>query len=184
MKLFYPAVFYYEENSYTVEFPDLPGCVTQADDLENAFAMAAEVASGWILTSIEDDEEISPPSSIEQLQIEDTYSFINYVSLDIDEYAKKHSTKAIKKTLTIPEWLNILAEKENINFSKELQLALKKKLGLIPQLNDQNISVLQNQLDTLHTLILKNSYQIKPQFNSTTSYESSINQKSNIIKFA
>ena len=62
MKLYYPAVFIEHADGYTVEFPDLPGCITQGDTLEEAFEMAEDAACGWILTSIEDDEEIPKPT--------------------------------------------------------------------------------------------------------------------------
>lgn len=130
MKLYYPAIFVPYMGSFTVEFPDLPGCVTQGDSLEEAFEMAEDVACGWILTSIEDGEEIPSPSYVGKMDVAE--GFINYITLDIDEYAKRHSTKAVKKTLTIPEWLNQLAEQQGINFSRELQNALKVRLGLTP----------------------------------------------------
>ena len=131
MKLLYPAIFIPYEEGFTVEFPDLPGCITQGDSLEEAFEMAEDVACGWILTSVEEGEEIPKPS-----QISNHYSdnvIVNYVKLDIGKYAKKNSVKSVKKTLTIPEWLNVLAERAGINFSKELQDALKYKLGLTPE---------------------------------------------------
>ncbi|MCQ2498243.1 MAG: type II toxin-antitoxin system HicB family antitoxin [Lachnospiraceae bacterium] len=128
MKLYYPAIFVPYMGSFTVEFPDLPGCVTQGDSLEEAFEMAEDAACGWILTSIEDGEEIPSPSYVGKMDVAE--GFINYITLDIDEYAKRHSTKAVKKTLTIPEWLNQLAEQQGINFSRELQNALKVRLGL------------------------------------------------------
>lgn len=127
MKLYYPAVFIKSEYGYTVEFPDLPGCVTQGDTFEEAYEMATDASCGWILTTIEDGEELEPPSKAGDLSISE--GFINYLQLDVEEYAKKYSTKSVKKTLTIPEWLNTLAEKSNINFSQELQNALKVKLG-------------------------------------------------------
>ena len=46
------------------------------------------------------------------------------------EYMKKHDDKAIKKTLTIPAWLNELAVKENVNFSQTLQNALIEQLKI------------------------------------------------------
>lgn len=128
MKLYYPAIFIPYNTGYTVEFPDLPGCVTQGDSLEEAFEMAEDVACGWILTSIEDGEDIPSPSGITRLNSEE--GFVNYVTLDIGEYAKRNSTRSVKKTLTIPEWLNRLAERQGINFSQELQSALKVRLGL------------------------------------------------------
>ena len=129
MKLYYPAIFIINEYGYTVEFPDLPGCVTQGDTLEEAFEMAEDAASGWILTSIEDNEEVPPPSPVGS--IDNSVGHVNYVQLDIDSYAKKYSSKSVKKTLTIPQWLNTIAENEGLNFSQELQRAIKERLGLV-----------------------------------------------------
>lgn len=128
MKLLYPAIFIPYKEGYTVEFPDLPGCITQGDTLEEAFEMAADAASGWILTSIEAGENVPTPSN--HISIPSDGAFFNLIVLDIDAYAKRYSNKAIKKTLTLPQWLNTLAEKSGINFSKVLQEALKVKLGL------------------------------------------------------
>lgn len=56
--------------------------------------------------------------------------FINFVSIDMNEYRRKNNNKSVKKTLTIPCWLNNLSEKNNINFSQVLQEALKERLGI------------------------------------------------------
>ena len=56
--------------------------------------------------------------------------FVSFISIDMDDYRKKFNKKSIKKTLTIPEWLNYLAEKNDINFSQVLQEALKEKLNI------------------------------------------------------
>lgn len=92
MKLYYPALFIPYENGYTVEFPDLPGCVTQGDSLEDAFEMAEDAACGWILTSIEDGEDIPSPTKIDSINVDK--GFVNYVTLDISEYARLYSTKS------------------------------------------------------------------------------------------
>ena len=128
MKLVYPACFYKEEIGYSVEVPDLKGCITQADTLEEAIEMAQDAALGWILTAIEDNEEIPKASNIENVKMEED-GFISLLLLDVDKYSKKYgSKKAVKKTLTIPDWLNRRAEKIGINFSKTLQDALLNKI--------------------------------------------------------
>lgn len=132
MKLIYPAVFTPlsgNPSGYCVEVPDLPGCVTQGGNIEMAIEMAEDAASGWILTSIEDGEEIPKPSNFGSVACEEG-SFVNYLALDMEEYAKKCSVKSVKKTLTLPQWLNTAAEKEGINFSQVLQNALKEQLEL------------------------------------------------------
>lgn len=128
MKLVYPACFYKEEIGYSVEVSDLKGCITQADTLEEAIEMAQDAALGWILTAIEDNEEIPKASNIENVKMEEE-GFISLLLLDVDKYSKKYgSKKAVKKTLTIPDWLNRRAEKIGINFSKTLQEALLNKI--------------------------------------------------------
>lgn len=64
MKLIYPACFYEEDEGYSVEIPDLLGCCTQGDTLEEALEMAHDASLGWIITAIEEDEEIPEPSKI------------------------------------------------------------------------------------------------------------------------
>lgn len=129
MKLVYPAKFYYEEKGYSVEVPDLLGCVTQGDNLEQTMEMAQDAALGWILTAIEENEEIPTPSQIETIKIDEKEGFKTLLLLDIDKYTEKYGTKtSIKKTLTIPEWLNKRAEKIGINFSQVLQEALLNKI--------------------------------------------------------
>jgi predicted RNase H-like HicB family nuclease len=135
MKLVYPAVFtYYEvDKCYTVEFPDLLGCTTGADTLQESIEMAIDAASGWLLTSIEDKEIIPSPSDIHSIKVKNANSFVNLIPVDLDEYSKKYGNKAIKKTLTIPQWLNTVAEHDGVNFSALLQKALLEYLHLTKQ---------------------------------------------------
>lgn len=118
----YPAIFTpYEDNSggYVVTFPDLPGCVTGGDTIEEALYMAEDAASGWILDELEQGNVIPKASSIDSIVIEE--GFLNIIHLDIEAYSEKYGKKFIRKNLTIPAWLNTFAEKNNINFSKVLQ---------------------------------------------------------------
>ncbi len=130
MKLVYPSIFYNEkQGGYSVVVPDLPGCVTQGDNLEEAIEMAQDAALGWILTAIEENEDIPVPSQIEEIKVQEKNAFKTLLLLDIDKYSEKYGTKkSIKKTLTIPEWLNERAEKLGINFSQLLQESLLKKI--------------------------------------------------------
>ena len=130
MKLIYPACFYEEkEGGYSVEIPDLLGCITQGNNLEQALEMAEDAALGWLLTSIEDEEEIPKASNIKDVKLKNQNGFVTLLLLDIDKYTEKYgSKKSVKKTLTIPEWLNKRAEKIGINFSKTLQEALLNKI--------------------------------------------------------
>ncbi len=132
MKLVYPAVFspLEEMDGYCVTFPDLPGCVTQGDNLADAIIMAIDAASGWVLDEIEDGNPVPKASKPSDIVLEDTNDFVNLVALDMDSYAEKYGQKAIRKNCTIPAWLNTISERANINFSAVLQEALMEKLNL------------------------------------------------------
>ena len=128
MKLVYPAVFTpYEDESggYVVVFPDLPGCVTGGDDMAEAIFMAVDAARGRALTEREGGEE-APKASIFAEIVTEPGQFVNMVALDMDAYAAKYGSKAVKKTLTIPAWLNTYVEENNISCSTVLQEALSK----------------------------------------------------------
>ena len=129
MKLAYPAIITYCEydNSYSVEFPDLPGCVSGGFSLIEAIEMGVDAASGWILTEIEDGNVIPKASDPREINIADDKSFINMLVLDMDSYSKKYSSKCIRKNITLPKWVNTLAEKNNVNFSQLLQNTIVEK---------------------------------------------------------
>lgn len=130
-KISYPAVFREDGNSYFVEFPDLEGCLTSGTTVEEAFENAKE-ALGLFLDQDGDvyERTINKPSIIKEVCLNNPDSIVMLVEYDSLEYAKKYKTKAVKKTLSIPEWLNDLAIKENVNFSSILQEALIKKLHI------------------------------------------------------
>lgn len=128
MKLAYPACFYYEkEGGYSVVFPDLPGCITQGDTLEQAIEMAEDAALGWLLDELENGSDIPVARRIEDVKI-DGDGFASLILLDLGTYSEKYChNKYVKKTLTIPFWLNELSEKKKVNFSQVLQEALLQK---------------------------------------------------------
>lgn len=127
-RICYPALFHTaEEGGYWVEFPDLPGCVTEGDTFPEAFENARE-ALGLYLTDKDFNIEVeTTPSKFEELDVGKD-ACIAIVDFDLDEYKRRHDTKAIRKTLTIPSWLNEQAKRQNINFSHVLQDALIIKL--------------------------------------------------------
>lgn len=129
-KFFYPALFHKEDGGgFWVSFPDIPECLTQGTDMSQAYEMAVD-ALGLALEDRMKENNVPVPTSIDFLVIaENSYPVI--IEFDLLEYKKKHSSRAVKKTLTIPEWLNDEAIKKNINFSAVLQEALKAQLGII-----------------------------------------------------
>ena len=127
MKMIYPAVFTPDEDGHiTVEIPDLPGCVTFGDSLEDAVEMGTDAASGWILGELEEGNSYPAPSSYKDIKAPEG-SFVSLLLLDIDSYAEKYGSKTVRKNITIPAWLNTFGEKNHISFSKVLTEALMQK---------------------------------------------------------
>lgn len=133
----YPACFFREENGYTVIFPDLNHLATCGETLDEALSMAVDCLAGYLYWLKQDGEAAPQPSTMEnisladiagELEIEPGEAFVNMITVDVAEYAKSHFEKSVKKTLTIPAWLNTAAMDQGINFSQVLQDALKAKL--------------------------------------------------------
>lgn len=123
-KYVYPAVFTEEDNGmYSVNFKDLESCYTCGDDIDDAILNAQDVLSMVLYRYEKERKPIPRPSSILDIEIDDK-SFVSYVVGDTDTYRRMHNNKAVKKTLTIPEWMNEVAIAQNINFSQVLQDAL------------------------------------------------------------
>ena len=128
-KMFYPAIFHKaEDNGFWISFPDFPECLTEGDNMTKAYEMAIDALGLAISDRIALKEDLPVPSMIDQVDFED--GFLVVIEFDLIKYRKKHNTKSIKKTLTIPEWLNEEALARNINFSQVLQEALMLKLNL------------------------------------------------------
>ena len=127
-KLFYPAVFQTEENNaYTVFFPDIEGCTTCGENMEKAYVMAFD-ALGLILSYMEDNNETIPAASLPSEVKLEANQFLVLIEFDMQVYKRKHGSRAVKKTLSIPEWLNEEATAMGVNFSQVLQEALIQKI--------------------------------------------------------
>jgi predicted RNase H-like HicB family nuclease len=128
-KYAYPAVFTAENNSYSVSFPDIEGCFTFGETIPEAIEMAEDALCLMLYDLEEEGSDIPMPSEAKKLKTNDN-EFITMIACDTVEYRKFYDNKAVKKTLTVPNWMNTLAEKAGINFSQVLQEALAKKLGI------------------------------------------------------
>ena len=135
MNYVYPAVFYEEEGKISAIFPDLGNLATFGDNVADAMHMAQDACGLYLFTALRDGEPLPAPSALseissaailEELEMESAVdsAFVNMVLVDMTEYARQHSDRAVKKTLSIPMWLNTLCEEKSINFSKVLQDAL------------------------------------------------------------
>ena len=131
MKYVYPAIFTPEEVGISVRFPDIKNCFTSGTDLADAMEMAEDVLCVMLYDMEEAGKDIPTASSVTNAQsdLEDG-EFVSLVACDTIEYRKFHDNRAVKKTLSIPSWLNDMAERAGINFSGTLQEALKRKLNI------------------------------------------------------
>ncbi|QNM08058.1 type II toxin-antitoxin system HicB family antitoxin [Wansuia hejianensis] len=127
-KYVYPAVFTPEENgNYSILFPDLDGCYTCGDSLEDGIEMAEDALALILYGYEKDNKSIPAPSNHETIALKPG-EFVNYIACDTMIYRKMYNNKAVKKTLTIPEWLNEAATAAGLNFSQVLQEALIQKM--------------------------------------------------------
>lgn len=137
----YPTCFYKEDDGYSVIFPDLNYLATQGDSFEDAMEMAVECLASYLYIAQRDGEDVPAPSSLVNIDpvavakeldpdLPVGEAIVNLVSVDVAEYAKKHFEKSVKKTLSIPAWLNEAAVAQGVNFSQVLQRALKEQLHM------------------------------------------------------
>ena len=133
----YPACFFKDESGYSVVFPDLNWLATNGSTETEAMNMAVDCLAGY-LYSLKNDGVQAPAASAmgdisladiaKELDADTNGAFVNMVSVDVAEYAKDHFEKSVRKTLTIPAWLNAAAQEKKINFSQALQEALLAKI--------------------------------------------------------
>jgi len=130
MKYVYVAVFTPEENGlYSVNFPDLQGCYTSGVNMTDAVYMAQDVLNLTLYDLEQDKKSIPKPSKPQDIEVTGE-QFISVIAVDTEIYRRFYENKSVKKTLTIPMWLNERAEQANVNFSQTLQKALKSELHI------------------------------------------------------
>lgn len=120
MKTAYPAIVHAEDGTYWVEFPDLEGCFSDGETLAETISNASDALGGYLCSMM--DRGIDAPKASDAKDIDAGSDFVTIIVTDPLSY--KRNTKSVKKTLTIPEWLNDEAEKRHVNFSSVLQKAL------------------------------------------------------------
>lgn len=131
-KYVFPAIFTpEEEGGFSVRFPDIDGCFTDAENLTEAMDRASDALCLMLYDMEQDRSEIPAASTVYAAQdLAEKGEFASLITCDTIAYRKMHENKAVKKTLSIPSWLNEMAENAGINFSGTLQDALKRQLNL------------------------------------------------------
>lgn len=125
----YPAIFNYDKDGITINFPDLPGCITCASNDEEAFFMAKDALGGHMAVIEEYNDDVPEPTPLNKIELGKNQKAV-LIQVDMPLIREAINNKSIKKTLTIPQWLNTIAEREGVNFSYVLQKALKDYLRL------------------------------------------------------
>ncbi|KAF6585021.1 type II toxin-antitoxin system HicB family antitoxin [Paenibacillus sp. EKM211P] len=127
------ALFDYADEGISVRFPDLHGCFTSGDTAEEAHAAARELLEGFMYVLEQDNDPIPDPSPLDVIlaQREETEAACD-VQVYMPVVREAMESKAVKKTLTVPKWLNDQAERQHLNFSQVLQEGLKRSLGIDP----------------------------------------------------
>ncbi len=131
MKNVYPILIQEdkEENCFIVDVPDFD-ISTWGKTITEAIENARD-AIGLAGITIEDDgDELPIPSELKDVKEENDTDILTLVDVDFDRYRAENDTRAVKKNCTIPYWLEVRAEKANINFSAALQLGVKSMLGI------------------------------------------------------
>ena len=127
MRKAYKVILTPEANGFTAYIPDFD-CGTQGKDLADVIYMVRDAIGMMGITLQDTGKKIPNPGEAECAAEE--WQIVTYVDVDFAEYRKRYENRKIKKTLTISSWLNDLAERENINFSRLLEEALMEKMGV------------------------------------------------------
>ena len=125
----YPAIFEYADDGITIIFPDLPGCISCADSQEETLYMAKDVLGVFITACESLGDTIPAPSKGSDIKTGPGHS-VFMIDVWLPIYREEKRSGSVKKNVTVPVWLNSLAEKQNLNFSQVLQAGLKASLGI------------------------------------------------------
>jgi len=128
----FPAVFYppqQEGLDYCVVFPDLD-VATQGETLERALDMAKELLELTLYGLEEDGKVIPDASNPSDIAVDCQSAFVSLISAHMPPIRDEMAQQFVRKTVTLPKWLNDAAEDANVNFSRSLQTALRLKLNI------------------------------------------------------
>lgn len=125
----YPAIFEYADDGISVSFPDLPGCLTCADDDEEALSMAKEAMALHLYSLEEDGDMIPVPTPTQNISVGKNQAVV-LIEVWMPPFRHEIWNQSVKKTLTIPKWMDDIARDHKVNYSRLLQDALSDHLGI------------------------------------------------------
>lgn len=119
----YPAIFHSnDDGSFTITYPDLPGCISEGKTLGNAMYMAQSALTQWIEYLTDQKEVVPSASSLTDINT-DSGEFVNLIRADVKD------GRAVKRTVSIPKWMDDRVSEAGLSLSRVLQDALKEKLN-------------------------------------------------------
>lgn len=120
----YPAVFHpNNDGTFTVSFPDLPGCISEGKSLGNAMYMAQAAISQWVEYLTDRNQEIPSASDWKEITTE-ADEFVNLIRAEVRD------NHAVKRTVSIPKWMDDKVIESGLSLSRVLQDALKERLNV------------------------------------------------------
>ena len=129
MKYVYPALFAKEDESILVTFPDLEDTFTDGATMQEAFDNAEDVLNLMLWNREEEKADIPLPSSPEEIIVPQGIMLV-MIKADTLAYRKLHDQKTIRRSITLPSWLDTIAREHNINFSQLMQNAIRRECGI------------------------------------------------------
>lgn len=123
----FPAIFYPDGKYIGVKFPDIPGCLTFGNDSDDALAMAREALGGYLLSLDDAGEGIPEPTPFTSVKTK-RGEMVVLIEVWLSVLREDERNRAVKKTITIPNWLNKKAMEAQVNFSSVMQEALRERL--------------------------------------------------------
>lgn len=171
MKDFYSyiAIFSFDSDGISIEFPDLPGCFSCANSYEEAYVNAEEALSLHLYGMEQAGECFPEPRTVDDINLENNERTA-LIRVNMTLMRAKIENVSIKKTLTIPAYLNVWGEQNGINFSRVLQE------GIIAMMNGERVIDTKKIEHNEHKNITDTS---KP--NDELPYKAQIPPTSNIV---
>ncbi len=128
MKYIYTAVFTPAEDGteYYASVPDLPGCVTTGDDINDAIEQISDAAAAWLVVAEDKNMPIAPPTAQSAIAHAPGEA-MSLIQIDTIAYRAQTDTRAVRKNVSLPAWMADLADKRGINCSQLLQESLRKE---------------------------------------------------------
>lgn len=118
----YPAKIREEDGEFILEFIDFPDLFISSEKKEDIIRDAQEVLALELIDCIDTGREIPSPTMAE--------SDVIYVHVWLPYFKNLTKEVYVKKTVTIPAWLDLLAKERNVNFSACMVRGVKEELGI------------------------------------------------------